>query len=208
MAKQLPEPQPARGPGRPASGARERVLEAGFEVLKQEGYAGLTTAKVAARSGQNKALISYHFGSKQGLVAAVGREVRDSITDEVLGGLGEPRAVEGVVRGLLDGLWRVIEADPGLTRLYFDLSAVSVVERDVRAVMHEMKESWQGVTTDLLLAADDGPSSPADAEAGIVLVMAGIEGLALERLERGETPALRQAREMFVSSASAAIRAT
>ena len=38
--------------------------------------------------------------------------------------------------------------------------------------------------------------------------MAGIEGLALERLERGETPALRQAREMFVSSASAAIRAT
>ena len=112
------------------------------------------------------------------------------------------------MRGLLDGLWRVIEADPRLTRLYFDLSAVSVVERDVRAVMREMKESWQGVTTDLLLAADDGPSSPAAAEAGIVLVMAGIEGLALERLERGETPALRQAREMFVSSASAAIRAT
>ena len=208
MAKQLPEPQPTRGPGRPASGARERVLEAGLEVLKQEGYAGLTTAKVAARSGQNKALISYHFGSKQGLVAAVGREVRDSITEEVLGGLGEPHTVEGVVRGLLDGLWRVIEADPHLTRLYFDLSAVSVVERDVRTVMREMKDSWQLVTTDLLRAADDGPASPAAAEAGIVLVMAGIEGLALERLERGETPALRQAREMFVSSASEAIRAT
>jgi len=184
------------------------VLEAGFEVLKEEGYAGLTTAKVAARSGQNKALISYHFGSKQGLVAAVGREVRDEITAEVLGELGEPDTVEGVVRGLLEGLWRVIEGDSRLTRLYFDLSAVSVVEPDVRAVMREMKEGWQEVTARLLLAASDGPASPAAAEAGTLLVMAGIEGLALERLERGEAPELRRARELFVSSVSAGIRAS
>jgi len=57
------------------------VLQAGLDVLKAEGYAGLTTAKVAARSGQNKALIGYHFGSKQGLVAAVGRELAESITE-------------------------------------------------------------------------------------------------------------------------------
>jgi TetR/AcrR family transcriptional repressor of bet genes len=183
------------------------VLDAGFEVLKEEGYAGLTTAKVAARSGQNKALISYHFGSKQGLVAAVGREVRDSITAEVLGGMGEPGTVEEVVRGLLDGLWRVIDEDPRLPRLYFDLSAVSVVERDVRAVMREMKSGWQEVVAGLFLATSDGPSSRAEAEAGVVLVMAGVEGLALERLERGETPALTRACELFVTSTSAALRA-
>ena len=207
MAKLPPEREATRGPGRPASGARERVLEAGFEVLKEEGYAGLTTAKVAARSGQNKALISYHFGSKQGLVAAVGREVRDSITAEVLGGMGEPGTVEEVVSGLLDGLWRVIDEDPRLPRLYFDLSAVSVVERDVRAVMREMKSGWQEVVAGLFLGTSDGPSSRAEAEAGVVLVMAGVEGLALERLERGETPALGRACELFVTSASAALRA-
>jgi AcrR family transcriptional regulator len=206
LAKLPPEGKATRGPGRPASGARERVLEAGFSVLKEDGYAGLTTAKVAARSGQNKALISYHFGSKQGLVAAVGREVRDSITAEVLGGMGEPETVEQVVRGLLDGLWRVIDEDPRLPRLYFDLSAVSVVERDVRTVMREMKTGWQEVVAGLFLGTSDGPSSRAEAEAGVVLVMAGVEGLALERLERGETPALERACELFVSSASAAIR--
>ena len=79
--------QPRPGPGRPSTGARERVLAAGLEVLKAEGYAGLTTAKVAARSGQNKSLIGYHFGSKQGLVAAVGHEVAESITAEVIEGL-------------------------------------------------------------------------------------------------------------------------
>ena len=76
------EPEPARpGPGRPSSGARERILEAALDVLKDDGYAGMTTAKVAARSGQNKALISYHFGSKQGLVAEVASGVAQAITD-------------------------------------------------------------------------------------------------------------------------------
>src|SRR5690606_4356121 len=64
-------PRPERGrPGRPSTGARERILAACIDVLKEEGYAGLTVAKVAARAGENKALVAYHFGSKQGLVAA------------------------------------------------------------------------------------------------------------------------------------------
>jgi AcrR family transcriptional regulator len=188
-----PERKP--GPGRPPSGARERILEAGLEVLKEEGYAGLTTAKVAARSGQNKALIAYHFGSKQGLVAAVGHEVSESITAEVLGGLEATDTVEDVVRGLLDGLWRILDRDERLARLYFDLAAVSVVEPDVRAVMQEMKASWRQIVGDLL----------GGSEAAGVYVIAGLEGLALERLDRGETPALRKARELFVGSASAAL---
>jgi AcrR family transcriptional regulator len=168
------------GPGRPSTGARERVLEAGLEVLKADGYAGLTTAKVAARSGQNKALIGYHFGSKEGLVAAV-------------------------VRGVLAGLWRVMDRDERLARLYFDLAAVSVVEPEVRAVMREMKASWRKVLRRLLAAASDGPRSSADAEAAAVYVMAGLEGLALERLDRGETAALGRARELFVRSVAAAV---
>jgi AcrR family transcriptional regulator len=192
--------------GRPRSGARERILAAGLEVLKAEGYAGLTTAKVAARSGQNKALISYHFGSKQGLVAAAGREVAQSITEQVLAGVGDARTVEDVVRGVLAGLWRLMDEDARLPRVYFDLTAVSVVEPDVRAVMLEMKDGWREVLRELLVGADDGPSGRR-AEAATVYVIAGIEGLALERLDRGETPALRRAAEMFVRSATGAIRA-
>ena len=60
---------PARR-GRPSTGARERILEAAIEVLKADGYAGLTIAKVAARAGESKPLVTYHYGSKQGLVQA------------------------------------------------------------------------------------------------------------------------------------------
>ena len=204
---QRPEAAPppdaaARPVGRPPTGARERILAAGLEVLKRDGYAGLTTAKVAARSGENKALISYHFGSKDGLVKAVGREVGHAITHEVVQDLGRPEEVEELVRGVLAGLWRVMDRDESLARLYFDLAAVSVVEPEVRAVMQEIKAGFRSVLGELMSGTDDGPARRG-AEAAVVYVIAGIEGLALERLDRDETPALREAMEMFVRSAAA-----
>jgi TetR/AcrR family transcriptional repressor of bet genes len=176
------------------------VLEAGLEVLKSDGYAGLTTAKVAARSGQNKALIGYHFGSKHGLVAAVARAVSEAITEEVLSGLERRDAVEDLLRGGLEGLWRVLDRDERLARLYFDLAAVSVVEPQVRSIMREMRVSWRGTLAELLAAA-----GVRDAEAASVYVLAALDGLALERLGRGETRALRRARELFVRSLSEAL---
>ena len=192
------------GPGRPPTGARERVLAAAIEVLKSDGYAGLTTAKVAARSGQNKALIGYHFGSKHGLVAAAALEVAQAITDELVGGLASRRTVRELVRGVLDGLSRMMERDERLARLYFDLAAASVVEPEVRAVMRSMKDGWRATLGELLTAAGDGPPRR-DADAASVYVIAGLEGLALERLDRGETPALRRAGELFVESAATAL---
>jgi hypothetical protein len=124
----------------------------------------------------------------------------------VLAGIEGAETVEDVVRGVLRALWRLMDEDVRLPRLYFDLTAVSVVEPHVRSVMLEMKDGWRDVLRDLLVAAEDGPPKRG-AEAATVYVIAGIEGLALERIDRGETPALKRAAEMFVRSATAAIRA-
>jgi hypothetical protein len=128
-------------------------------------------------------------------VAAAAREVAESITEEVLSGLEDTESAGGVVGGVLDGLWRVLDRDERLARLYFDLAAVAVVEPDVRAVTAEMRALWRRTLAELL-----------DAPEGItVFVMAACDGLALERLERGETPALRRARELFLTSATVAV---
>src|SRR5918997_3681922 len=97
------------GPGRPSTGARERILEGCLEVLKASGYAGLTIAKVAAASGESKALVSYHFGSKAGLVAAAGRELGEEITREVLDGLEGAATLAEIAGGAAGALWRLIE---------------------------------------------------------------------------------------------------
>jgi AcrR family transcriptional regulator len=196
--------KPRPGPGRPSSGARERILAGALEVLKRDGYAGLTTAKVAAASGQNKALIGYHFGSKQGLVAAVARQVADEMTREVLDGLGEPRTAEALVAGALAGIWRVIERDEGVGRIYFDLASQAAVEPEVRAIMAEMKAGFRSVVRDLL-AGLSSPPPKRDREPLAVYLIAGLEGLALDRLDRGETAALRRARAIWTRAAAAAI---
>ena len=49
---------------------KERILEAAFEALRSEGFAGATSRAIARIGGFNQALIFYHFGSVDGLLLA------------------------------------------------------------------------------------------------------------------------------------------
>jgi AcrR family transcriptional regulator len=195
-------PTAQRRPGRPPSGAPERILAAGYEVLKREGYAGLTTAKVAAASGQNKALIAYYFGSKQGLIAAVARRVSEQLTEEVLGEMGEPASARELVERLTAGVWRAMDRDEGLQRVYFDLASQSVVDRKVSEIMLEMKAGHRAILRELLRGLPEPPPAR-DLDGIVVFLVAGLEGLALERLGRGDSAGLQRARAHFVEAASA-----
>jgi AcrR family transcriptional regulator len=195
---------PRPGPGRPSTGARERILAAGLETLLADGYAGLTTAKVAVRAGESKALIAYHFGSKQGLVGAAARELGELITSEVLDALGEATTVEQIVTGTVEGVWRILDRDVRLARSYFDLNAVSVVEESVRAVLREVKDRWREVLSGFLR---DAGVPRRRIPPATVFLFAGVEGLSLERVERGATAEIEEARRMFERAAIAAIGA-
>jgi TetR/AcrR family transcriptional repressor of bet genes len=190
--------------GRPSTGARERILEAAIEVLKSDGYAGLTIAKVAARAGESKPLVAYHYGSKQGLVEAAGRSIAEMITEEVLEAVDGAATVEAVIRAVDAGIERVLDEDERVARLYFDLAAVSVVEPEVRRTIAEVNEQWREVLVRLLTEASDG-LAPARARVLTVMVIAGMQGMTLERIERGVTPERKRARELFIRSAVTAV---
>jgi AcrR family transcriptional regulator len=200
MAK--PATMPRRG--RPSTGARERILDAAIEVLKSDGYAGLTIAKVAARAGESKPLVAYHYGSKQGLVQAAGRSIAEMITNEVLDAIDGATTIEAVIRGVDTGVERVLDDDERVARLYFDLAAVSVVEAEVRRTIAEVNEQWRDVLVRLLTEADDG-LTPAKARVLTVMVIAGMQGMTLERIERGPTPERKRARELFIRTSVAAV---
>jgi AcrR family transcriptional regulator len=189
--------------GRPSTGARERILEAAIEVLKADGYAGLTLAKVAARAGESKPLVAYHFGSKQGLVSAAGGSIAEMITEEVLDAVEGASTVEQVVRGVDEGVERVLDDDERVARLYFDLAAVSVVEPEVRRTIAAVNEQWRQVLVRLLTEASDGLPA-ARARVLTVMVISSVQGMTLERIERGPTPERKRARELFIRAAVAA----
>jgi TetR/AcrR family transcriptional repressor of bet genes len=194
---------PAAKRGRPSTGARERILEAAIEVLKSDGYAGLTIAKVAATAGESKPLVVYHYGSKQGLVQAAGRAIAEMITDEVLDAVDGAGTLEAVIRGADTGVERVLDRDERVARLYFDLAAVSVVDPAIRQTIAEVNEQWRVVLIRLLTEASDGvPAGRARVLA--LMVIAGVQGMTLERIERGPTAERKRARELFIRSAVAA----
>ena len=185
--------------GRPSTGARERILDAAIEVLKADGYAGLTIAKVAARAGESKSLVVYHYASKQGLVEASGRAVAELITAEALTAVQGANTVEEIVRGIADGLDRLLDRDERLARLYFDLAAVSVVDPEIKRTITEVSQGWQTVLVELLRKAKNGPP-PNRVRALALMINACYQGLVLERIERGATAEWTRARELFIES--------
>jgi AcrR family transcriptional regulator len=99
-----PEPRPsssrpAAGDGRLRAGAstRARLLEAATDLVAVGGADGMTVRVVSRVAGTNVAAVSYHFGSRDALLAAVVATVSEPV-------LSDQRAA-------LDAL----EGDPGAT---------------------------------------------------------------------------------------------
>lgn len=61
----------ARGKYSKSDVSRERILDAATELFSTRGYAGAGVDRLAERSGIAKTAIYYHFGNKEGLLAAV-----------------------------------------------------------------------------------------------------------------------------------------
>ncbi|RFU39885.1 TetR family transcriptional regulator [Actinomadura logoneensis] len=56
-----------------AERSKRLLLDAALEEFSAKGYAGARVQDIADRAGVNKQLISYHYGGKAGLYAAIGR---------------------------------------------------------------------------------------------------------------------------------------
>ena len=87
---------------------RRRILAAAVEVLGARGFAGTRVADIAAVAGTSPALIVYHFGSLDGVLAEAVRSVEDDFFDDYDKLL--PPDADAVERLRLTG---VIGADPG-----------------------------------------------------------------------------------------------
>lgn len=69
VKKRLARERPRRG--RDADATRAAFIAAGEKVFARRGFDGATLDMLAAEAGANKALVSYYFGSKEGLYDVV-----------------------------------------------------------------------------------------------------------------------------------------
>jgi AcrR family transcriptional regulator len=106
--------------------ARERILRQAERVFARFGYDGASLRQIAEAAGVPVALVSYHFGSKDGLYRAVFYRRVPAIVEQRLAGLAiamsEPdldRRLELIVKALVMPLLRLRarDKDPSFGRL-------------------------------------------------------------------------------------------
>jgi AcrR family transcriptional regulator len=128
-----------------------KLLRAAKDIIATEGFGALTLNSVSAASGENKAMISYYFGNKAGLVAAVLDSV---IHDEYIASQDRMKDVDPKRRTqrLVEEMRRM-DAAIAEFRVFFELLPHALRDEALRqriAVLYtwylRVKLEWLGVT--------------------------------------------------------------
>jgi TetR/AcrR family transcriptional regulator of autoinduction and epiphytic fitness len=97
-------------------GTRRRLLEATAQIMHDEGYAGATSRRVAAKAGVRQPLVHYYFPTMDDLFLAVLREGADDALDQMRAALTNDDP--------LRALW-AINSDPRRTILNTEFMALA-----------------------------------------------------------------------------------
>lgn len=130
----------------------QRLLVAAKAIIASDGFDALTLNSVAAASGENKAMISYYFGNKAGLVAAVLDSV---IHDEYVASQSRMKGIDPKRRTqLLVEEMRRMDAATEDFRVFFELLPHVLRDEALRARLAllyqwywSLKLEWLGIAT-------------------------------------------------------------
>jgi AcrR family transcriptional regulator len=121
-----------------------RIVDAMRSSVAARGIAGATFEHVAAEAGVSRGLLHYYFGTKERLLAEVVRrdtEIRVARLDEPL---AAARTVDDVLDVLVSGLLEVIENEPGVFVLLFEVFTAArrndEIEREVGDLFRRTRE--------------------------------------------------------------------
>lgn len=178
--------------------ARARLLDAAIEHFGRHGIGDTSLRGIAEAVGSSHRMLIYHFGSKEGLLAAVVGEVerrqREALAELRLDPAMTP---EEIARRM----WRRF-ADPALwpsERLFFELYAQALQGRaHTGDFLDVVMEPWLEVLTDLHRAWGTPPRmARAKARLGIAVV----RGMLLDLLATGDRRGVDQAMKLFIDLA-------
>ena len=175
------------------------LLSAARTRLLSDGFAGLSTRRVAAEAGVPLSQVHYHFGSKDGLVLALLRAEDD-----------RRLARQTEMYGMDVPLWRRYEQacdfldddlSSGYVRLVQELVAAGWSNPEVAKAARELLKDWLGLLTTVAREAADrfGGLGPFTAEEIATLIGAafgGAESLLLLGLEGPDVPIRSALRRM------------
>ena len=169
---------PGAGPGLPPTA--QRLLSAARRLLARSGYNSLTVEAIGREAGENKALIRYYFGSKNGLlVALVDGLVADTLWQarQRLSGLS---SAEDRARLVVETLEAIL-SDAQSYQLLYDLLPRLLENPSMARQLAELYRAYRDLNTRALWGdrPDDAPVVVRDIAA---MTVALTDGLAVQLL--------------------------
>ena len=171
--------------------ARESLLDAAQAIIKSDGFAGISTRKVAARAGVPLSQIHYHFGSKEGLLLGL----LDHLDAQAL------RRQSGMyARDLpLSRRWRqacdFLEEDlaSGYVRLLHECTALGWANEAAAQKMCQLMYRWRALLTEVAEEAKErfggfGPFGADEVAELVGLAFMGAESLLLLGIDENRAP--------------------
>ena len=157
----------------------KRILAAAQDILAERGYAELTMTAIAQVSGANRALVSYYFGGKAGLLATL---VETLFLNPDVGYVEEIRATRsGAERADAFLEWqRRVSASDRTNRMLYELLPHALREPEVRARFADEYRAYREVDGDCLSGAARELSEE-ELEALAAVSIAVVEGLGIQR---------------------------
>ena len=170
--------KPRRTQAERRAATRAALLQAAIDTLVEEGYAAMTTRRVAERAGVSQGTQMHYFPTKNAFVGAALRHLAERIAGEILArvdlrSLGEPqRRAE-----LLDEAWRVHTGREVQAAMELWMAARN--DPELRPVLDELVENvrqiLEGASAELF---PEWSADPVMAEL-IDLTLAAVRGLAM-----------------------------
>lgn len=196
-----------------SSATRIALLEAARTMLRQNGYAGLSTRDVAAAAGMPLSQIHYHFGSKQNLLVGLFEYMNEQLLDRQQALFGDPSLVLSMQwERACDYLDEDIAS--GYVRVLQELTAAGWADPEVAKVVRAGLQGWVDLIAGLAARAQRrfgglGPFTPREMGALIANAFMGAESMQALGMEDSGVPvraALRRFGEVIRLAESSASR--
>ncbi|MFN8025786.1 MAG: helix-turn-helix domain-containing protein [Acidimicrobiia bacterium] len=184
----------ARRIGTEDSATRVALIDAALQLMAEEGYAAVTSRKVAAKAGLKPQLVHYYFRTMDDLFLALLQRGAEQNMERQARALRSPQPVRA--------LWEML-TDPAGAMLTQEFSALANHRKDIRAEYATLADRFRQQQEDMLkpVLADygiDPQQFPTDA---LLLMLHGISRiLVLEEqmgVERGHESARRLVEDLL-----------
>ena len=133
----------------------QAIVEAMRQSVARRGVAGSTFDHVAREAGVSRGLLHYYFGTKERLLAEVVRrdcDVRMALLDERL---GDATTAEDVFARLVAELTDLVDREPEVITLIFELFTVGRRNEEIAAEFAELMRRTRDQLASLLEAKRD-----------------------------------------------------